>query len=851
MASNKSVIIRIEGNSKALRDEFDRVKKSTENLEKDLNNIAKGSGIAFAGLATTVGLTVKSFATYEQGLLGVGKTADLTGKELTGFGKDIQKLSTQLPFATKELLDIAQSAGQLGVKGRDNLIKFTETIAKLGTASDLSGEEAATALTRILNVTNENIGSIDKFASVIVSLGNNFAATESEIARVTTEVARSTSVFNVSAAEAAALGAALRSVGIQAEGGGSAVGRAFRAIDASIRQGGEAFTDLQKITGLTGDQLRKTFKEDAVGVFQKFTEGLGTVQKSGGDVTAALERFGLKGDEILKVLPVLAGNSELLGRALNIAAKETENATALQKEFEVQAKSLNAEAAKLRNTIGAISEQIGGFFSPTVKNATKTVREFLEKFLDLNDGTKETIATILGIVTAMTGITAAIATAGIAVLGITAGLTALGIAAGPVIAGFLAITAVTAGILTNLDALGATVTGIQAGFTVLVSNIIIGFNNARIATNELLIKMKELGVATLEAVPSDIFNGRIKAMKENIEELKATNEELIQNNKDVGLSFAEVYDQIDAEKMREKLLEEGQAAREAREQNKVAEFERQAQENEEKLIQEGEYNNLFLEQKKGFEAAQTQIELFEQILREEQEKKFNNKKIAILKKNIEDLKKIRDKGLSDEQKADLIHKKNLLDADFSQKKQREQFQEDFRKNILQSVISSGKQLFKEGTGAAKALFLVEKAAAFADNIVLTQKAAAKAAAATAPFSAPFVAAEYAAGALRAAAITGSAIQGFESGGIVGNVFGARTGDRIPTVLSDGEIVAPRKNFDEVIEAMARQRGFVPREETTSQGGGVAQIEISFTDEAAEFITARQLENTTLGTDRSS
>ncbi len=124
---------------------------------------------------------VKLYADFETGLIGVGKTADLSGAELESLGKDIDELSKRMPVATDELLAIAQSAGQLGVKGSDNILKFTETVAKLGTATDLSGDQAAMALARILNVTGEALGTVDVLGSVIVALGNNFAATESQI----------------------------------------------------------------------------------------------------------------------------------------------------------------------------------------------------------------------------------------------------------------------------------------------------------------------------------------------------------------------------------------------------------------------------------------------------------------------------------------------------------------------------------------------------------------------------------------------------------------------------------------------------------------------------------------------
>lgn len=858
MARDKSVIIRIEGNSKALRDEFERVKKSTENLEKDLKNIAKGSGIAFAGLATTVGLTVKSFATYETGLIGVGKTADLTGKDLTDFGKRIQKLSTEIPFATNQLLEIAQAAGQLGVKGSENLLKFTETIAKLSTASDLKGEEAATVLTRILNITREGTDDIDKFASVIVALGNSFAASESQIAAVTTRVARATTQFGVSSAEAAAFGAALKAVGIEAEGGGSAVGRAFQAIDASLKKGGEGFVELQRLTGLTGSELKKTFETDSTRVFQLFIEGLGRAGKTTKDVTERLNALGLSGTEILSVLPVLATSSDELSRALNIAGRELKENTALSKEYAAQSNTLDNETKKLANTVGVLSEQIGKVFSPSVKNALTSVKELLASFLGLEEGTKKNIATILGITTAFFGLVAVIATLGIGVLGLKAGFGALAVVfagiAAPV--GALAIGLGTVGfaiaaVVTNLEAFRALWIAVQAGVEMAKDNFVINVNKMRIAFNELVIAAKEARIAILEAFPGELLKQRIEGYKKGVETLLEENAKLAADNANVKQSFEEIYDSIDAERMREKLLQEGQAAREAREENKIAEFERQGKENEEKLIQEQEYKNLLQEQNITAQEAVNALKTLELQLLEAQQKKFNNAEIVNLKKQIADKKKILTKGFTEEQKQTFKHLEDVQKAEIQDNKDRLEFKKTFLNDILSSVISSGKSLFKEGTGAAKALFVVEQAAAFANNIVNTQTAAAKAAAATAPFSAPFVAAEYAAGALRAAAITGATISGLEQGGMVGSAGASRSGDRHPAMLADGELVVPRKNFEEVVAATARQRGF-----SSSEGGGFdeananpTRIEISFTDDAAEIITARQLENSTLGTDR--
>lgn len=358
--------------------------------------------VAGLGVALAAKRAVQEFAEYEKGLIGVAKTADLTADQVKAMGSAVTDMARRMPFARTELLAIAQAGGQLGVKGVRDLSLFTETIAKLGTASDLAGEEAATSLTRILNVTGESIDRIDEFASVIVALGNNFAATESEIARVTTQVAQATAVFGVSSEQAAGMAAALRSVGVQAELGGSTVGKAFRAIETSIRGGGEQLLDLERITGLTGAELKRTFDEDATAVFQRFVEGIGQAVAGGASAAEMLERFDLQGDEVLKVLPVLAQNSQLLGKALGLAAAEAANATALNEEYLRASTTLSAQLRLAGNAIDEIAAAFGQALAPQIVQSTEDLRAFVQAAID-SGAAAEVFDTIAGAVALLAG----------------------------------------------------------------------------------------------------------------------------------------------------------------------------------------------------------------------------------------------------------------------------------------------------------------------------------------------------------------------------------------------------------------------------------------------------------------
>ena len=367
-----------QGITKFSKEAVTGIKKTDDSFNVFKGTLGTILAVNFADfLKNQVQASVRAFAEFETGLIAVQKTTDLTDKELKQFEAGIEDLARKLPVASKELLSIAQAAGQLGVKGTANLLNFTETIAKLGKSSDVSGDEAASALTRILNVTGESVQNIDELASAVVALGNNFAATESEIIRVANEVSRATAIFGVSSAESAAFGATLRALGVRAEEGGSAIGKSFRAIEAAIANGGRALEKLSELTGISAGELKKQFGEDAVGVFQKFLVGLNNAGKSGKVLAFELEKLGLSGETIQKVIPTLASSHEELARALGLANGEMRNATALNKEFAKFAESTESKTQILANAFEKLSRNIGEKFAVVLNAATPALAKFI------------------------------------------------------------------------------------------------------------------------------------------------------------------------------------------------------------------------------------------------------------------------------------------------------------------------------------------------------------------------------------------------------------------------------------------------------------------------------------------
>ncbi len=409
-----------------------------------------GGGLKSFGKAVTLGVTLpfiaaaaaglKMFGDFEQGLKGIEKTTGIAGPELEKLGKTFDDLSTTIPVSSAEMLELAQAGGQLGIKGVKNIEKFTVVMAKLSRASDVAGEDGAKAIARILTVTGTGIDKIDRFSSTLVDLGNNAAASESEILEVATRVAGQVGRFDVASDKVLGISTALKSLGKNAEAAGSVVGKSFDAIDQAIKGGGKKFQLLSRLSGISTKDLKKNFQKDAAGVFQKFVEGLGKVQKGGGNMVKVMGALGLQGVRINDILGTLAKRPEVLAKNMDRASKAFQKNTALEKEFAIQTKTFNSSMIVISNTFKSLLKLMAAELAPAVEffgKVFKKVMDFLRRSPIIR-----TLVVVFGALLAVLGPLAfAFGTFLVILPALTAGIGALSVASLPITGTVLAIVA--------------------------------------------------------------------------------------------------------------------------------------------------------------------------------------------------------------------------------------------------------------------------------------------------------------------------------------------------------------------------------------------------------------------------
>jgi len=331
---------------------------ATQKLGRSLQGI--GGGFTDVGSKLTLGLTlplvaaagaaVKFGSDFESGFAGVRKTVDGTKAQFAELETGFRDLAKSTGTSVVEILAIGEAAGQLGIE-TDNILEFTKVMANLGLTTNLSSQEAATALARLANITQLPQDQFSNLGSTIVALGNNLATTEAEIVQFALRIAGAGKQVGLSEAEILSFGAALSSVGVQAQAGGTAISRTFITISKAVSSGGAELDLFAKTAGLSAEEFSKSFAEDAAGATISFIAGLSELSETGGDVFQVLEDLGLADIRLSDALLRAAGAGDLFNKSLQIGNQAFEENTALSTEAAIRLATFERQFAKLGEQI--------------------------------------------------------------------------------------------------------------------------------------------------------------------------------------------------------------------------------------------------------------------------------------------------------------------------------------------------------------------------------------------------------------------------------------------------------------------------------------------------------------------
>lgn len=411
--------------------------------------VAAGIAVALKEIYEYFASCAQASMDFESAITGVAKTTDLTDEELAAMSDSIKALSTEIPATTEEIAAVAEAAGQLGIQ-KDALLDFTEIMTMLGTATNMTADEAATALARFANITGMATDNYGRLGSVIVDLGNNFATTESEIVAMGTRLASAGKLAGLTEPEIMALAAAMSSVGIEAEAGGTAMTQTLNAIEKAVAKGGDDLAEFARIAGMSSEEFTSAWKNDAMSALTSFIGGLGKLDEQGESTVLVLEDLGLTGIRQSNMLKALGLAADQMTGAVNTANTAWQQNTALTNEANKRYATAQSRLTMMQNAYNNLKVAIGDAYTPALSEAygvgTKVLNS-ITAFIQKNPALVNAITAFAGVIGAVVAALAAYAVAAKIAAAASAILTAAIPGVNVIMGVTAAVAAITAGIV--------------------------------------------------------------------------------------------------------------------------------------------------------------------------------------------------------------------------------------------------------------------------------------------------------------------------------------------------------------------------------------------------------------------
>lgn len=367
------------------------------------NNITavgkKFTVVSAAASAALIGIT-KSAIETETAWTGVTKTVDGTETELEEVREDLLNLSTVTSSSVTDIMSVAEAAGQLGVKV-ENVSAFTETMVRLGDSTNLSADEAATAIAQLYNIMGSDINTVEQFGSALVALGNNAATTEADILNMSSRIASSGKQVGLTEQEVLALATTLSSVGLEAEGGGSAISAVITQIDKDVALNSDTLKTWANVAGMSVKDFKNLWETDAMSAIQSVVGGMGDATAGGENLNVILDKLGVTSLRQTDTMKRLSSASELMSDMVNLSNESWAENTSLIDESNKRYQTTEARMQQLKNTLAVLCDKLGQILLPIIQSVCDKLAVFVNWLSNLSPTTQKVVLVIIALVAAI------------------------------------------------------------------------------------------------------------------------------------------------------------------------------------------------------------------------------------------------------------------------------------------------------------------------------------------------------------------------------------------------------------------------------------------------------------------
>lgn len=406
-----------------LQTELAETRAQANKLNDEMRDMRKFSGIT-QGSLVSLGMSLSTTVTPAITALGYGMvdaadTIDAAYRDMrktvNGTEEDFERLrqaaiefsSTHVTSAD-QILSIQAIGGELGV-ATEALDTFAETVSNLEVATDLSAEDAATALGQLDNILDDlNESTMPNFSDALVRLGNNGASTESQIADIAKRIGSMGSIVGMTTPEILAWASTIASTGQNTEAAGTAIANTMSKMEQVVANGGETLEQFASVAQMSAEDFASAWNSDPTAALQAFVEGLNAIEEAGGSATSTLYDLKIRAarqvqaiEGLMQTVDMMDDNLQMSRDAWAGVSDEWGEAGDAAREAERKAEGFSGSLSRLQNMAQNVGSELGESLAPAIDMVTDFLGDLYEEFVDLDDGTKQGIVAVGAFVAAL------------------------------------------------------------------------------------------------------------------------------------------------------------------------------------------------------------------------------------------------------------------------------------------------------------------------------------------------------------------------------------------------------------------------------------------------------------------
>ena len=433
-----------------------------------------GTGMTKFVTAPVVGLgvaAIKTAADFDSSMSKVAAVSGATGEDFDALRSKAREMGAKTKFSASEAADAMNYMAMAGWKTGD-MLSGIEGIMNLAAAS---GEDLATTsdiVTDALTAFGLSASDSSHFADILAAASSNANTNVSMMGETFKYVAPIAGAMGYSAEDTAEAIGLMANAGIKSSQAGTTLRKIMTELNGEIKIVGNELGETVIQTSNADGSMRslKDILKECRTAFGKLSES-----EQASNAEALVGKQAMSG--FLALMNAAPGDIEKLEKAIDTCSDSVDGYNGVaEKMSAVMQDNLAGQLTILKSQLAELAISIGDALMPIIRDIVSKIQEWVDKFNNLDDGTKKTIVKIAMLVAALGPVLSVVGKLTSGVGGLIKAIAGGGNGGGGLIGGVKSLVTGIKGIVTNggpaasalkaVGTAGAAVGAAVAGWTI-------------------------------------------------------------------------------------------------------------------------------------------------------------------------------------------------------------------------------------------------------------------------------------------------------------------------------------------------------------------------------------------------